>query len=105
MLSLLNIALKEVPVCSQLLLIGHLLLTINSSVNFPVYYLGNCRKVVRLLLSLCGVKTLLMVPSVHSDWGEGAEEGGAGRARTSEIRGVLLYRTVVILIVYIICMI
>ena len=50
--------------CSQLVLVGHLLLTINSSVNFPVYYLGNCRKVARLLLSVCGVRPDLLAPPV-----------------------------------------
>ena len=49
---------QTVPVCSQLLLVGHLLITINCSVNFPVYYLGNCRKVVRIIFSLCDKKTL-----------------------------------------------
>ena len=44
-----------VPVCSELILVGHLLLTINSSVNFLVYTLGNSRKVLR---TLCLCKNL-----------------------------------------------
>ena len=36
--------------CAQLLLVGHLLLTINSSFNFLIYYLGNTRKVVQIFL-------------------------------------------------------
>ena len=43
---------QEVPICSQLLLVGHLLLTINSSVNFLIYYLGNCRKIAQIILRL-----------------------------------------------------
>ena len=48
--------------CSQLVLVGHLLLTINSSVNFPVYYLGNCRKVARLVVNLCCVTQDMVSP-------------------------------------------
>ena len=50
--------------CSQLVLVGHLLLTINSSVNFPVYYLGNCRKVARMVVNLCCVPQDMMSPPV-----------------------------------------
>ena len=44
--------LQNVPVCSQILLIGHLLLSINSSVNFLVYSAGNSKKIFRFL---CGI--------------------------------------------------
>lgn len=40
---------REVPVCSQIVLVGHLLLTINSSVNFLIYSLGNFRNILKNL--------------------------------------------------------
>ena len=40
--------------CSQILLVGHLLLSINSSINFLVYSFGNSRKIFRFLFSLIG---------------------------------------------------
>jgi len=40
---------QEVPVCSQIVLVGHLLLTINSSVNFLIYSLGNFRNILKNL--------------------------------------------------------
>jgi len=43
---------RKVPVISQILLIGHLLLSVNSSVNFLVYSFGNSRKVFRYLFSI-----------------------------------------------------
>ena len=45
---------QSVPVCSQILLIGHLLLSINSSVNFLVYSFGNSRKIFRFILGILG---------------------------------------------------
>ena len=60
----LSLLVQEVPVCSQLVLVGHLLLTINSSVNFPVYYLGNCRKVARMVVNLCCVTQDMVSPPV-----------------------------------------
>ena len=44
--------LQHVPVCSEILLIGHILLSINSSVNFLVYSFGNSRKIFRYLFSI-----------------------------------------------------
>jgi len=43
---------RNVPVCSQILLIGHLLLSINSSVNFLVYSAGNSKKIFRFLYGI-----------------------------------------------------
>ena len=43
--------LKKVPVCSQILLISHLLVTFNSSINFLVYSFGNSSMVLRYVIS------------------------------------------------------
>ena len=45
---------QHVPVCSQILLVGHLMLSVNSSINFLVYSFGNSRKIFRFLFSLLG---------------------------------------------------
>ena len=41
--------LQEVPVCSQIVLVGHLLLTINSSVNFLIYSLGSFKNILTII--------------------------------------------------------
>ena len=38
---------QEDPICSQILILGHLLVVINSSVNFLVYSLGDSKKIFR----------------------------------------------------------
>ena len=43
---------KEVPVCSQILQIGHLLVIFNSSVNFLVYTFGNSTIILRYFIMI-----------------------------------------------------
>ena len=57
---------QEVPICSQIVLIGHLLLTVNSSINFPVYCLGNFKKVFSHLLGRCGFHSFSEDNFMHS---------------------------------------
>jgi len=41
---------RDVPVCSHIMLISHLLLSFNSSVNFLVYSAGSSRKIFRIII-------------------------------------------------------
>ena len=57
---------QEVPICSQIVLIGHLLLTVNSSINFPIYCLGNFKKVFGHLIGRCGFNPISEDNFMHS---------------------------------------